>query len=383
VDFIRLALAPALGLRAEVRRASRVVLVGDVRLPAITGRFERAGADARLVFDIQPAAPYRLTREGSRLVIRFDAAAVDLTPVPGLSPDFVGAVREDGTALMVDLGPSVTGYRTDSPTPTRLTVELTAPGGPAPPPAPRAIATPEPPALDTGAPGTVRTIVLDAGHGGADAGATGPAGTKEKDYVLQLSQRLKTAIETRIGLRVLLTRDADELVPVDRRTSLANNNKADLFISLHANASVRPDTVGTQVLSLNATDYAGRPEASRPRELPVPVVTGGSRVVDLVPWDLAQMPFADRSSAIASMLTRRLRERGVPLFTRPTARLPLRPLVGANMPAIMVEVGFLSNPTDEAALTGPGRSTSLVEAIVDTINDVRRGVPSTAPGAAR
>jgi len=100
-----------------------------------------------------------------------------------------------------------------------------------------------------------------------------------------------------------------------------------------------------------------------------------------VPWDLAQMPFADASARVADVLVRRLRERKVPLFTVPTARLPLRPLVGANMPALLVEVGFLSSPHDETALKSHDLSSAIVEAIVDTVSEVRRDGSST-PAAA-
>ncbi len=229
---------------------------------------------------------------------------------------------------------------------------------------------------------TRKIIVIDPGHGGADAGVTGPGGTREKDYVLELARRLKTAVESRLGLRVLLTRDNDELVPIDRRTSLANNNKADLFVSLHANASKHSDTRGAQVLALNATLYQGRLEAARTPDLPVPVVTGGSRAIDMVPWDLAQMPYADASARVADVLIRRLTARKVPLFTVPTARLPLRPLVGANMPAVLIEVGFLSSPGDESALKSNELSTAIVEAIVDTISELRRDGSSTPPSPA-
>jgi N-acetylmuramoyl-L-alanine amidase len=218
--------------------------------------------------------------------------------------------------------------------------------------------------------------VLDPGHGGVEEGARGPAGTKEKDYALQLARRMKSTIETRIGIRVLLTREDDVLVPPDRRTSLANNNKADLFISLHANASARPESSGAQVLSLSLSDYQRRPEAASTREVPVPVVSGGSRLVEIVPWDLAQMPFAQKSAVVAAILTRHLNDLGVPLYSRRAARLPLRPLVGANMPAVMLEVGFLSNAADEAALNGPERSNAIVEAVLNTIGDVRQGVPN-------
>jgi N-acetylmuramoyl-L-alanine amidase len=115
----------------------------------------------------------------------------------------------------------------------------------------------------------------------------------------------------------------------------------------------------------------------------VPVVTGGSREVELVPWDLAQMPFADASTRVATILARRLAERRVPLYTLPTAALPLRPLVGANMPAVMLEVGFLSNPADEKALNGQTVSNAIVEAVVDTVGEVRRGGAPAAADEAR
>jgi N-acetylmuramoyl-L-alanine amidase len=381
VDFMRLALGPALGLKTEIRRQTHLVVVGDVRLPEVTPRFERVGGNGRLTLEMRPAAATRVTREGNRLVVRVEAAGIDLAPATGLIPELVSAVRAEGTSLAIDLGSAVSGYRVDTPEAGRLVIDVLAAGAPPPPPPTPAATDPPvlelPPASGSG----VRTIVIDPGHGGPDGGVTGPGGTREKDYVLNLARRLKTAVENRLGLRVLLTRDGDELVPVDRRTSLANNNKADLFISLHANASRHSDTRGAQVLALNAALYQGRLEAARTPELPVPVVTGGSRAIDIMPWDLAQMPYADASARVADVLVRRLTERKVPLFTVPTTRLPLRPLVGANMPAVLVEVGFLSSARDESALKSTEISAAIVEAIVDTISEVRRDGSSALPVA--
>jgi N-acetylmuramoyl-L-alanine amidase len=324
-----------------------------------------------------------VAREGNRLVIRLEAAGIDFEPPTGLAPELVPALRAEGATITVDLGPSVSGYRVETPEAGRLVIDVLAAGAPPPPSAPKPAPT-DPPLLELpAAPGNgVRTIVVDPGHGGADLGVAGPGGTREKDLVLDLSRRLKAAIESRLGLRVLLTRDGDELVPFDRRTSLANNNKADLFISLHANGSRHSDTRGAQVLTLNAAHYQGRLEAARPTDLPVPVVSGGSRAIDLVPWDLAQMSFADASARVAGALVRRLTERKVPLYSVPATRMPLRPLVGANMPAVLVEVGFLSNPRDEAALRNADLSAAILEAIVDTISEVRRDGSSAAVAGA-
>lgn len=374
VEFIRQVLGPALNLRVEVRRATRLILTGDARLPQVTAKFDRSAAGARVSFDIQPSTPHRVTREGRQIAVRFDAIAVDLAPVTGLSADFAAAIRVDGSAVIVDLGPSATSFRADDPDPTRLVIDLSSAAAVA---APARVQTPEPPpGLDTPAPGSLRTIVIDPGHGGEDQGVTGAGGTREKDLVLQMAQRLKSTIEGRYGLRVLLTREGDDTVPADRRTAIANNNKADLYISLHANASVRRDTRGAQVLSLNVADYATRPEAVSSAELPVPVVGGGTRAVDMVPWDLAQLPFAATSATIASLVTTHLGERQVALYPRQTAQLPLRPLVGAHMPAVMIEVGFLSNEQDEAALGTADTSGAIIDAIADAIADIRRGLPA-------
>ena len=144
---------------------------------------------------------------------------------------------------------------------------------------------------------------------------------------------------------------------------------------------MRPDVRGASVLSLDATGYGSRPEAAHTDELPVPIVGGGSRRLDIVPWDLAQLPYADTSAAIASVVARHLGERHVSLYTAPTGRLPLRPLVGANMPAVMVEMGFLTNASDESALASAVVSGAIIDAITDTIAEVRRGLPASGRGA--
>ncbi|HWB29239.1 MAG TPA: N-acetylmuramoyl-L-alanine amidase, partial [Vicinamibacterales bacterium] len=250
--------------------------------------------------------------------------------------------------------------------------------GAAPPTAAAPAPAPPRPAIDA-APGTLRTIVLDPGHGGDDPGAKGAKGTLEKDYVLQFARRLKETIESRIGLRVLLTRDGDQNVPVDRRAAIANNNKADLFISLHANASVRPSVSGVQIASLRLDDYRTQTDAAMSASEPVPVLGGGTRVIDVLPWDTAQIGFADRSATIASILRQRLADSNVPLYTQPVVQLPLRPLVGVSMPAILIELGFLTNAADEQAIVAGDRTPRVIDAILAAIADIRSGVPASPP----
>ncbi|HEX5215563.1 MAG TPA: N-acetylmuramoyl-L-alanine amidase [Vicinamibacterales bacterium] len=375
LDFVRIALGPALGQRVEIRKPSRLVLVGDVRVPQVGGHLDKQATGARLVIDVNPPTPSRVNRDGNRITVTFDATALDAQPITGATGEFVAATRIDGTSLIIDLGPQAATVRTDDRSDARVTVDMLPPGPPPPPPPKPA---PEPPVVDIATPGVIRTIVIDPGHGGDDAGAKGIGNSVEKDITLQIARRLKATIESRIGLRVLLTRDGDENVPLDRRTSMANNNKADLFISLHVNASTSPHARGAQVLSLSLQEYKSRTDAAIAQDLPVPVVGGGVRSIDVVPWELAQLPYANRSAAVAAILVRFLAERKVPLYARPAAQLPLRPLVGANMPAVLVELGFLTNAEDARALTQAEPTGAIIDALVAMVSEVRRGIP--APG---
>jgi N-acetylmuramoyl-L-alanine amidase len=360
-------------VRVEVRRATRVILVGDARVPQVSVRFERGGANGRLIVDMQPPTPHRVTREGNRLIVRFDAVALDSRGIAGLAPEFVSSARTDGAALVFELGPSAVSFQTIADRdPSQLVIDLM----PAQAPSSAAPATPqEPPVIEIQTPGTIRTVVIDPGHGGDDVGTHGPRGAKEKDLTLQVAQKLKATIESRLGLRVLLTREGDENVAYDRRTALANNNKADVFFSLHANASLRPDVRGAQVLSLSAVDYAGRTGGSPGRSAAVPALAGGTRTIEAVPWDLAQLPFTGRSTALGSILVRHLTEKGVPLHPKPAGQMPLRVLVGANMPAVLIEMGYLTNAEDEKALSGGDLPAKLIDAVLATITDARRGLP--------
>jgi len=143
-----------------------------------------------------------------------------------------------------------------------------------------------------------------------------------------------------------------------------------------------PVLVGAEVLSLDATPYQGRLSATGARDLPVPLSGGGSRMIDVVPWDLAQLPYVEQSAAFASIVASAFRKRNVLLHAPDAVRLPLRPLVGANMPAVLVEMGYVTNADDEAALGGAERSNRLIDALVDAIEEVRRGIPSS-PAEAR
>ena len=381
VDLLSRAIGPALNMRVDVRRASRLVVVGDARVPQVTIRVERQGASGRVTIDTQPATGHRVTREGPRLTVHFDADALDAGPPAGSAPEFATAVHPDGSTVIIDLGPLSASFRVgDDQDPSHFAIDLLPPAPPAPPAAPPPAPAPprpapvqEPPAGDLAAPGPVRTVVIDPGHGGDDTGVRGSGGGMEKDLTLQIARRLKASIEARIGLRVLLTRDGDDNIPVDKRTAFANNNQADLLLSLHANASLKPAARGAQVLSLSFDDYKRRADAFSTTGAQVPVVGGATRLIEAVPWDLAQIPYARKSAGLAALVVRHLGEQNVPLYKRAEDAAPLRILAGANMPAVLVEMGFLSNRDDERALASDEFAAAVVSALVSTVIDVRGG----------
>jgi N-acetylmuramoyl-L-alanine amidase len=242
----------------------------------------------------------------------------------------------------------------------------TAPAPGTPPPAMPSQAE-SPPLLDLPPPGGLRTIVIDPGHGGDDNGARGEKGTLEKNVTLATARRLKGALEGRLGVRVLLTRDGDQTVPLDQRAAVANNNKADLFISLHANASLRPATAGAEVLYLSLAEYGDEAQrAARGGAESLPVLGGGSREIEVILWEMAQARYIDQSAAFARTVEAALRER-IGMSRRAIQPAPFRVLGGANMPAILVEMGFLSNAQQEQQLASDDYQNAVVQALVEGI----------------
>ena len=395
VDFVPRALAPTLGTRLELRKASRLILVGDVRVPRIAGTVEPQGSLARLTLDVSAPTPHAVSQDGNRLVVKFEADALDAALPASSVPDLIQAIRPgDGPAsLVVELGPRFGTYRaSDLPGDrgtVRVVIDIIAattnpnPGStPAPAPSPTVASPPDtPPLLDIAPSGGIRTIVVDAGHGGTEDGARGPSGTLEKNVTLSVARRLKAALESRLGVRVILTRDADTLVELDERAALANNNKADLFVSLHANASVRASAAGAEVFYLSLEEYGDQAQRVAKGETEaLPVFGGGSRDIEVILWEMAQARYIEQSAVLAQSVEAALREK-IPMSPRAIQQAPFRVLVGANMPAVLVEMGFITNAEQEKQLTSDAFQVSIVQALVDSI--VRyRDRPATRTGVA-
>jgi len=164
-----------------------------------------------------------------------------------------------------------------------------------------------------------------------------------------------------------MTRDDDRAVSLDERAAIANNSKADLFLSLHANGSPAASVKGAEVYYLRL-DRAGE-DARRnaaATELILPVVGGTTRPIDIIQWDLAQASHVDASSRFASMLEEEL-EKHVPAGPRPLQQAPMRVLSGANMPAALVEMVYLTNSEQEQRVKSDDFQGGIVQALYDAI----------------
>ena len=207
-------------------------------------------------------------------------------------------------------------------------------------------------------------IVLDAGHGGHDTGTIGPDGLMEKDLVLDVALRLGRLLETRLGADVIYTRDDDTFIPLETRTAIANQHQADLFISIHANSSSDPSARGVETYFLNFTsnpealEVAARENAVSQKSI--------FELQDLVKKitlkdkidESRELATDVQQSLYTGLATRHstLRDRGV-------KKAPFVVLIGANMPSVLAEISFVSNPTDEAKLETPDYREKIAESL--------------------
>ncbi len=331
---------------------------------------DTSGASSRVVLMFAKKLSCDVAEDPGRVKISCDAPIV-ATPETGTLDDAIlksfGVVGDRTIVLSTGRGyRSVDTFELRNPA--RLVIDL------------QGTRTAKPVAASTTAPKKeLPVIVLDPGHGGVEVGAIGPSGLQEKDLTLDLARRLKAVLE-RQGVTVVLTRDEDRVLPLDDRTAIANHNRAILFISLHLNASKRKSAIGaeTYFLATAATDDEARilaglenkayasPEAEAPLVTPAAAPDPG---LELILWDLAQNSFLAESSRLAEAVQTELnaatgvRDRGV-------RQAPFRVLMGATMPAILIEAGFISNPEEEARFKDDAYKDKVAEAIARAVASI-------------
>ena len=395
VDGIARVLGPLLGRRAEWRAVSRVLIVGNVVVPKVGVTTFVSGDLVRVVLDASEKVPFRVLQQEGRVTVAIPRDAVEVAfqqeRLTGGIVDLVQYLGGRENTLSVTLGrrfQQLKAFEQDGPP--RLVLEFQA--VPTPVRGAREPAAPPPSATTRSAlppeaePSRQRTVVIDPGHGGDEVGARGPAGTLEKDVTLSLARKLRAAIVNTLGYQVFLTRDKDEEIPLDERTATANNYKADLFLSLHANASRSHGASGSEVyfLSYQASDEESRRVAmAEGSAVPAGAAAPLQSDLALILWDMAQAEHLEESSVLASRLQEELA--GVTgSEARGIKQAPFRVLVGAAMPAALVEVAFISNPEEEKRLASEVFQNKLVAAILRGISryesDQAGRAESLAPG---
>lgn len=226
---------------------------------------------------------------------------------------------------------------------------------------------------------SLRTLVLDAGHGGHDSGAVGPAGLMEKELVLDVTKRVSRLLEEKLGVKVLLSRDGDHFVPLRDRTSYANRERADLFVSIHANAHrvVASEGVETYFLSSEATDNASRQVAALENsvvQLEKPSAGRAASRTDVLKtilWELAQSEFQWESSRLAETVLDSMTQ-ALKIPNRGVKQAGFYVLGGAAMPAILIEIGFVTNPKEERRLKESRYRDEIARAILAGLSEYKR-----------
>jgi N-acetylmuramoyl-L-alanine amidase len=330
----------------------------------------------RAVFEISAPLDYKLFEIGNPDRIVLDLHGSTFAP-NFATPDGTGVLKsvrtgrlgKDGVRVVFDLASAVRPKSFAQPG--RLVVDLYKKGKGAAPVKSAA-------ALE-GKPRDV-VVAIDAGHGGVDPGATGNAGTHEKDITLAVAKELKRQVDVQPGMHAVLTRDGDYFIPLNDRYRKAREAKADLFVSVHADAFATEDAKGSSVWMLStrgASSEAARWLADRENRADlVGGVTLDNKDTTLaaVLLDLSQSATLEASGAVAKRVLRSLGQLG-PTHRGYVEKANFVVLRSPDVPSILVETAFITNPNEEKRLNSTSQREKLAGAILDGMRDYFRAAP--------
>jgi N-acetylmuramoyl-L-alanine amidase len=217
-------------------------------------------------------------------------------------------------------------------------------------------------------------VAIDAGHGGEDPGATGPNRTREKDVVLAISRELKKAIDARPGMQAVLVRDGDYYIPLRDRYEKARKNRADLFVSIHADAFTKSSVTGSSVFVLSSraasSEFARRMADSENSSDLVGGVTLGDKdeMLASVLLDLSQSATMEASNLVATSVFSNMRSMGK-THKNTVEHANFMVLKSPDVPSILVETAFISNPSEEKRLRDPAWQKKIAGAIANGVQD--------------
>jgi N-acetylmuramoyl-L-alanine amidase len=223
----------------------------------------------------------------------------------------------------------------------------------------------------------VGRIVIDPGHGGHDLGTVGPEGLLEKNFVLTIARDLQKQLQDRLGAQVVLTRNDDRFISLEERTAIANQHRADLFISIHANSSRMRSTSGVETYYLDFANTEAEKEVAARENA---IAENNVRDLEDLIKKIAQAEKSAESRELASIVQKRLytesRKFSPKTNNRGVRRAPFIVLIGANMPSVLAEVAFLSNPKDEKLLKKKTNRELLVNALFSGIESYMKTLGS-------
>lgn len=230
-----------------------------------------------------------------------------------------------------------------------------------------------------------KRIVIDPGHGGHDPGAVGPNKLYEKDVVLDIARKLKKILSADPNLEIFLTRDTDIFIPLEERTAIANSKNADLFVSVHANASPRPEAKGIETYLLNWTnDEEAMKVAARENRISLKKMKKMQKeldILDIIKGDLMRETKRDESIKLAHNIQRTLvsdLHKGYESIVDHGVKQALfYVLFGAKMPSVLVEVSFISNPVEEKLLSKENYRGDLARSIASGISKYMSSSPES------
>jgi N-acetylmuramoyl-L-alanine amidase len=300
--------------------------------------------------------------KGPRLFIDLPGVSWDgpvKLPVGGIVNQIRTGEREGGTRLVLDLNRAVRKRIFYLPEPFRLVLDISSETG----------------TSDTRRnPREISRVVLDPGHGGHDPGAIGASGLQEKDVALDVAQRAAPLIARELGISTLLTRDYDDYVALDERVAKANAFGADLFISIHCNASPSPDSHGVMTFVLDsAPDGIAEQVAARENHGSASAAKHFAHAMrEVMDTDSVQT-----SVRFAKLLQRASLASLQPNYTSVVdggvRRAGFYVLAGAHMPAVLFEASFISHPAEEQRLDSTEYRQRLADALVNAIRAYRAG----------
>lgn len=216
----------------------------------------------------------------------------------------------------------------------------------------------------------VARIVIDPGHGGFDTGTIGPSGLEEKDLVLDVGLRLRKLLETETDSEVFMTRSTDKFIPLEERTAIANEDGADLFISIHANASADHRVRGIETYFLNFTSDADALKlAARENATSQESVHQLQDLIQKIALNNKIEESQELARNIQTVLYKRMSKVSRGIHNRGVRKAPFVVLIGANMPSILTEISFLSNPHSERLLKSSAYREQVAKALFNGIQD--------------